>query len=284
MVSFGKARNSAPDFEPANGLLVELIREGDHTEVDCENKGIGCMWKGPKNELPEHLLDCRRVLAIQKSLKKAGGKIGILQFTLSWTSQVGKPTDLDLYLEHPCFDGLGCLFHGCRRCSTCRGMLDVDDQGKVMGGQSVENIFWPSDGTLPPDGIYKVFVYNARGPAVPSEVLLKIGDLERLFKVEPLKLDHRVRVAEFEWPFTGTFRAPQDNIELKHKLEQKWQRAKKKAQIFKSADAALFKTLQAAWQRNACLTELEEAKEEGSVGRLVDAIHWASQALRARIR
>ena len=32
-----------------------------------------------------------------------------------------------------------------------------------------------------------MFVYNARGPAVASEVLLKIGDLERLFKVDLVK-------------------------------------------------------------------------------------------------
>lgn len=282
MISFGKARNTAPGYKPASGLLVEVIKDAGQKDVECENKSIGCMWKGPKNELAEHLLDCRRVLAIQKSLRKAGGHVGILQITLSWNSQVGNPTDLDLYLEHPCFDGAGCLFHGCRSCNLCRGMLDVDDQGKVLGGQSVENIFWPSDGEgLPPDGIYKVFVYNARGPAIPSEVLLKIGDLERLFKVEPLKLDHRVRVAEFEWPFKGKFIVPQDNIELRHKLEHKWHRAKNKARIFNSADAALFTTLQAAWQRNACLTELHEAQEEGSISRIVEAIHWGFQALAA---
>lgn len=215
-ISFGGTAALPSGWEPSVGAVVETLEdeatpEQPPTEVECSNSHIGCNWRGSPADRQEHVTECTATHQLMARVKKAGGRSGHIQVSISWASGE-TPTDLDLKVEHPCPQALSWETED--RCG-CGARLDVDDRG-IAGDTSVENAFWP-DGEgdpEPPKGSYVVVVSHYEGPPVDYKVAVKVGLTTRLFhgRASPGDDAETMKVCGFEWPFPGDFAFPKRSV------------------------------------------------------------------------
>lgn len=110
------------------------------------------------------------VAQIQERVRKAGGKSGEIQFSLSWEDK----NDLDLHVITPRGDRIH--FH--KRRSKCGGHLDVDMNVQPESQEPVENVRWPKGKGQ--SGRYTIYVNFYRRHVgsgfIPFKLAAKLGD------------------------------------------------------------------------------------------------------------
>ncbi|MCA9036768.1 MAG: hypothetical protein KDA91_16655 [Planctomycetaceae bacterium] len=112
---------------------------------------------------------------IQDRVRRAGGKTGEVQFTLSWHSL----NDLDLHVITPSGEHIS---HGHRK-SRCHGELDVDMNVQAESSEPVENIRWLQRGA--PMGRYTILIHQYRwrtGRTDALELLVNMGKESQLLE------------------------------------------------------------------------------------------------------
>ncbi|MBE2251112.1 MAG: hypothetical protein IAE78_16350 [Myxococcus sp.] len=138
--------------------------------------GAGC--PGPRDGgVTSCVTECPQGFTCSGNECILNGRGADLQVTLRWDST----DDLDLHLDEPLAGGGTCeIWYGARTPACAAGALDLDSQaGCAMDLVLIENIVYPTDGGVPPSGLYTVRVdhYANCSPIqwVPFQVEVRKG-------------------------------------------------------------------------------------------------------------
>lgn len=169
-------------------------------EIDLSPFGIVPAGNSPPESNVQAASDAESAVAsrIQKRVEQAGGRRGVVQFSLAWQSL----NDVDLHVIAPSGEHISYQ----RRTSQCRGKLDVDMNAKALeypedesvSTEPVENVRWLDRNA--PAGRYTVLIHlyrwNRQHTTEPFQLVAKLGEQTQVIS-ENVSQSRRIAVHRF---------------------------------------------------------------------------------------
>ncbi|MFM7058211.1 MAG: hypothetical protein ACKO2P_14935 [Planctomycetota bacterium] len=196
LASFQTPRSSAATSLPS----PETVTGPPLPDIDLSAFGSVPAGNMPPEITVQAASDAESTVAsgIQKRVEQAGGRRGVVQFSLAWQSL----NDVDLHVIAP--SGEHISYH--RRTSQCRGKLDVDMNAKALedpedesvSTEPVENVRWLDRNA--PAGRYTVLIHlyrwNHQHTAEPFQLLANLGEQTQVMS-DNVSQSRRIAVHRF---------------------------------------------------------------------------------------